>query len=110
MLFSPNSHDIDSNYQQKGVTIQPAIPRAQTSATLKYDGLLARSGAHGVYAHVGFGANWSNTQDIRMSRTANGFTASIPVQYADTLNIAFKDCANNWDNNSGKNYSFDISL
>ncbi len=110
MFFNPNSHDSNNDYHLKGVTIQPDIPRAQSRANLVYDGLLAKSGAHSVYAHVGFGAAWKDTQDIKMSRTSTGFSADIPVQYADTLNIAFKDCANNWDNNSGKNYSFDISL
>ncbi|NJD02351.1 MAG: carbohydrate-binding protein, partial [Ruminiclostridium sp.] len=37
-----------------------------------------------------------------------GFETTIPVMKADTLNVAFKDCANHWDNNSGMNYSFDV--
>ncbi len=42
-----------------------------------------------------------------MTRTDKGFEVSIPVLKADKLNVCFKDCANNWDNNSGKNYIFD---
>jgi len=41
-----------------------------------------------------------------MKRTSIGFEATIPVMEADTLNICFKDCANNWDNNSGAKLYF----
>ncbi|MBP2650186.1 MAG: hypothetical protein H6Q74_1011 [Firmicutes bacterium] len=42
-------------------------------------------------------------------KKANNYEADVPMHQADTLNIAFKDCADNWDNNAGKNYSFDIA-
>jgi hypothetical protein len=44
-----------------------------------------------------------------MMRTGMGFETTVPVIKPDTLNVAFKDCANNWDNNSGMNYSFDVT-
>ena len=98
-----------NEYLPNGVAISPAVPTAGTTVKIIYDGLLAKSGATDVFAHVGFGKKWDNVSDYRMSRTATGFEVSIPVQNADVLNVCFKDCADHWDNNSGKNYSFDIS-
>mgnify|MGYP000500944935 CR=1 FL=1 len=69
----------------------------------------AKSGATDIYAHVGFGSAWDNLYDYRMNKTDTGFEVTVPVKSADTINICFKDCAGNWDNNSGMNYSFDIS-
>lgn len=100
----------NNEYLSNGVTISPSVPTAGGTVKVIYDGLLAKSGATDVFAHVGFGSKWDKTTDYRMSKTKTGFEASIPVYNADTLNICFKDCANHWDNNSGKNYSFDISL
>jgi hypothetical protein len=98
-----------NTYMSNGVSISPAIPTAGEKVKIMYDGLLAKSGATHVYAHVGFGAAWDNLYDYQMDKTSTGFEATVPVMDADTMNLCFKDCANNWDNNSGKNYSFDIS-
>lgn len=96
-----------TEYLKNGVSISPSIPSAGDKAKIEYSGLLAQSGAHHVYAHVGYGSKWDNLYDYPMSRTDKGFEVNIPVLKADMLNICFKDCANNWDNNAGKNYTFD---
>jgi hypothetical protein len=93
-----NSSD---QYRPNGVSVYSGSDRVR----VVYDGLLQKSGAANVYAHVGFGKMWANSHDYKMLRTPSGFEATIPVQRGEILNIAFKDCANNWDNNSGKNYS-----
>lgn len=98
-----------STYISKGVSISPAIPTTGEKVKIMYDGLLAKSGATDIYAHVGFGSAWDNLYDYRMNKTDTGFEVTVPVKSADTINICFKDCAGNWDNNSGMNYSFDIS-
>ncbi len=98
-----------SEFMTSGVSISPAVPTAGGTVKIVYDGLLSKSGATHILAHVGFGSTWNNLQDIRMDRSTTGFEATIPVENSDTLNIAFKDCAENWDNNSGMNYTFDIS-
>jgi hypothetical protein len=99
----------NDEYRNNGVTIHPSTPHAHDNAQLSYNGLLSQNGASEVYAHIGFDANWTKTHDYRMEKTSRGYEVAIPVQSADTLNVAFKDCANNWDNNSGKNYTFDIN-
>lgn len=76
---------------------------------LTYNGLLAKSGAQQVYAVVGFGDNqsWNDIRTYPMNNTnQNMFELSIPVEENQRVNVAFKDNAENWDNNSGKNYSF----
>lgn len=96
------------NYEDNGIVINPSIPHPHRCLTITYNGLLEKNGATDLYAHVGFDREWSNEWDYKMVRQSNGFQVEIPVQYADTLNVAFKDCANNWDNNGGQNYTFDV--
>lgn len=98
----------NSEFMSNGVSLIPSVPSAGDNVKVLYDGILSKSGATDVLARVGFGDSWQNTYDYRMVRSSTGFEATIPVSSSDSLNIAFKDCANNWDNNSGKNYSFDI--
>jgi hypothetical protein len=100
-----NSND---RYRQNGITIFPATPHAHDDVKIIYNGLLPQSGAAEVWAHVGYGETWENAHDYPMIKTWHDFETVVPVQPATTLNIAFKDCAGNWDNNSGNNYSFVI--
>jgi hypothetical protein len=99
----------NTDYVQNGVAINPSTPSVGEKVKIVYDGLLSKSGANHVYARVGYGSRWENQQDIPMMRTGMGFETTVPVLKPDTLNLCFKDCANNWDNNSGMNYSFDVT-
>lgn len=98
-----------TSYVNNGVSINPAMPAVGDLVKIFYDGILVKNGATHLYAHVGFGNKWDNVSDIKMDKSEMGFVASVTVPDSDTMNICFKDCANNWDNNSGKNYSIDIS-
>lgn len=100
---------IGKNYIANGLYVNPSIPTVGEKIKVSYDGLLSKSGATHVYAHVGYGSKWDNTCDYQMTKTGMGFEVSIPVSRPDVLNVCFKDCANNWDNNSGKNYSFEVT-
>jgi len=97
-----------NEYLANGVIITPAPAEPHQNVTIVYNGLLAKSGAPELYAHVGFGDSWQGVQDIKMIRTPSGFEATIPAVNADSLNVCFRDSANNWDNNSGMNYNFSI--
>ena len=94
-----------NKYTYNGVMADSATKDA---INLTYNGLLARSGADSVYAVCGYGNNWAEQNVIKMSRTDQGFQATIPARDA-LVNIAFKDSANNWDNNNGQNYTFSVS-
>ncbi|MDR3590237.1 MAG: carbohydrate-binding protein [Negativicutes bacterium] len=98
----------NSKYEDNGIVLSPAVPAKGETARVVYNGLLAQSGADKVYVHVGFGDDWKRPTDYRMNRSGSGFEAQIPVAIANTMNLCFKDNANNWDNNSGHNYSYTV--
>ncbi|MDP4180476.1 MAG: carbohydrate-binding protein [Bacillota bacterium] len=78
---------------------------------LTYSGLLAKSGANEVFAVVGFGdnKNWQNISTYPMNSTnQHTYELSIPAKDNEQINVVFKDNSDNWDNNTGKNYSFYI--
>jgi hypothetical protein len=99
---------INPKYENNGIVISPAVPAKGETARVVYNGLLAQSGADKVYVHVGFGQEWKRPTDYRMNKSADGFEVQIPVALANTINLCFKDNANNWDNNSGANYSYTV--
>lgn len=93
-----------------GVIADPVPMTSGQQVSIKYNGLLAASGADNVYLHYGYGPSnrWEEVQDIPMKRTSNGFEAAFKVDASDRLNFCFKDSANNWDNNNGKDWSYTI--
>jgi hypothetical protein len=104
--FSESLNFFDNQqYKENGVSLTKVT---DNTAALKYDGLLAKCGADDVYTVVGYGSNsnWENIQTIRMNRFENTFHADIPVMSGMNINVCFKDSADNWDNNSGMNYTF----
>jgi hypothetical protein len=90
------------------VVVTPSILIAGVKATVEYKGLLPKSGADKVFMHLGFGDKWNGPRDIEMKKTEDGFKAEFDVESNGTMNITFKDSANNWDNNSGKNYTYRV--
>lgn len=97
-----------NTYYENGVVIKPNVIAKGEEAIVQYNGLLYKSGADSVYMHTGFGKNWQDSRDIQMRRTQDGFEAQIPITSTGSLNMVFKDSANNWDNNCSANYSFEI--
>lgn len=100
-------------YLTGGVSVSPMPITAGEEVTVKYNGLLAEAGADSMYLHAGFGAAgaWHSVHDIPMSQEKPGvWRAMIPLNPEETsrLNFCFKDRADNWDNNYGLNWSFDI--
>jgi hypothetical protein len=76
---------------------------------LVYEGILAKSGARDVFAVIGYGSNdnWEDINYYPMQHTGGtAFELMIPEKDGKSMNIAFKDGADNWDNNSGANYTF----
>ncbi|HCT64192.1 MAG TPA: carbohydrate-binding protein [Lachnospiraceae bacterium] len=99
-----------SSYSSNGVS---ASELTGNSIKLTYNGLLPQSGASQVYAFVGYGSNynWESVENYPMDKTmGTTFETNIPVKKTGNLNICFKDSANNWDNNSGMNYTFTSSI
>ena len=98
-----------SSLIEEGVEITPIPVTEGESVTIKYDGLLARSGADKVYTHLGYGSSdqWKDVQDIPMMNTKSGWTCEAVAQ-EKRLNFCFHDAANNWDNNNGYNWSVTV--
>jgi hypothetical protein len=97
-----------NKYITNGVYVNPAEITVGDKVRLSYDGILAKSGANEIFAHVGYGTKWNDAQYVKMAKTLSGFEATIPVTQQSPLNVCFKDPVDNWDNNSGKNYIFDV--
>lgn len=94
-------------YLSGGVRGGSGGPSSRSVFKITYNGLLARSGATAVVAHVGFNSGWENVVDYPMEKTPRGFEASVFIlEGVNTLNVCFRDPAGNWDNNSGANYTF----
>ena len=97
-----------NSYFENGVVVTPNVLVKGDKASVAYKGILKESGADTVYMHVGYGENWKNNQDIKMKKTKEGFETELPIITDLPLQIAFRDSADNWDNNSSKNYTFEI--
>jgi len=80
-----------------------------SKSKLNYSGLLVNSGAQDVYAVISYGNNdtWKDVKYYHMDKIDDKtFEVLLPYNEKQTLNVCFKDSINNWDNNSGRNYSF----
>lgn len=97
-------------YEDNGVVLSRKSFYSGDRLKIIYKGLLAGSGAESVYLHYGFGDGWDFSSYVQMERLSEGFQAEIQVQEGKSLELCFKDSANNWDNNSGSNYVYKISV
>ncbi len=97
-------------YLENGIFASQVKSDNTTNLSIEYKGLLFKSGADSVFAHFGYGAKWTTPSYVKMIKTENGFKANIPLHKGGTINLAFKDSADNWDNNSGSNYSFSVRV
>lgn len=96
------------NLLSDNIAVTPSVLITGVKATVEYRGLLPQAGADKVYMHIGYGDSWNSLKDIEMEKTDNGFKAEVEIASNGKLNISFKDSANNWDNNSGKNYTYKV--
>lgn len=94
------------------IKIEPFPVRAGQRVNIDYNGLLAKSGANQLYLHAGLtrqGGIWEDINDIEMNYSKGAWTAEleVPAEF-EKFNFCFKDCADNWDNNNGKNWTYTI--
>ena len=98
-----NGNSTFDSYSNNGVSFEDS----NDSLKLVYNGILAKNGATDIYAVVGHGKqnNWDDAKYYPMNSTGNQkYELLLPVSDKKGIRIAFKDGANNWDNNSGDNY------
>ncbi|MCX7747582.1 MAG: carbohydrate-binding protein [Clostridia bacterium] len=96
-------------YADNGVVISKSSIKVGDEITVSYNGLLLKSGADKVFAHIGYGDEWNEKTFIPMDFQEGVFKATFKVALPNSLNMCFKDGVENWDNNSGENYSFKIT-
>lgn len=75
---------------------------------ISYIGTFFQDNSEKVYLHYGFGNDWIESADIEMTKTELGFQAEINLIDSDTFNFCFKNEKDEWDNNEGKNFVFEI--
>lgn len=93
-----------------GITVSPVPLTMGERVTVKYQGLLAQSGAEQLYLHKGYGPghSWSSIEDLPMQKNNGVWEVQFVADNASRLNFCFKDNAENWDNNNGRNWSLEI--
>jgi len=95
---------------EAGVITTPVPIIAGESVHIIYSGPLAKSGANKVYMHIGYGpdSSWKMIDDFEMSSSKWGWEAIVDIAGDDRFNFCFHDCADNWDNNNGHNWSYEV--
>jgi alpha-glucosidase len=90
------------------VTATPC-PLAGQVTTITYSGTLA-SGSTSLTMHWGYNS-WNGVTDTAMTKQINGtWTVTITVPTgATTLNMAFFNQSNTWDNNNSSDYNLNVS-
>ncbi len=95
-----------------GVYVFPTPITAGDSITVRYTGALAQAGAERVYLHMGFGRDtWERVSDVPMEKKGpRTFEARLhlPLEETSRFRFCFKDDAGRWDNNNGRDWSYEI--
>jgi hypothetical protein len=102
-VFGSDNEQYSNSYSSNGVKAD----FDNGMLKLTYNGLLTKNGVQSVYAVIGHGDNkdWKDVKNYPMNNTNyKTFELLLPVNSAESINVAFKDSSDNWDNNSGKNY------
>ena len=79
-----------------------------TKVKVSYTGKFYQGDNNQVFIHYGYGKDWNNVNEVEMLKTDLGYQTELELLGGDTLNFCFKNQNNEWDNNSGKNYIFNI--
>ena len=79
-----------------------------TKVKVSYTGKFYQGNNEKVYIHYGYGKNWNNINEIEMQKTDLGYQTELQLTGDDTVNFCFKNQNNEWDNNFGENYIFNI--
>ena len=75
---------------------------------ISYTGKFFQENSEKVFIHYGFGKNWDNINEVEMVKTELGFQTEIDLLGVETFNLCSKNEKNEWDNNEGQNYIFNL--
>ena len=76
---------------------------------ITYSGYLFENGSESISMVYGFGSHWEHTNEVQMERTENGYTTEVNLLNYALFNFCFKNGNNEWDNNYGGNYVFEVA-
>lgn len=93
-----------------GIFLDPVPITLGEELKIKYKRTLAETAANKVFLHAGYGSEtWEKVLDIPMKKTRDGaWSITIRVDEPANFNFCFRDDADNWDNNNGKNWSYQV--
>lgn len=90
------------------VQVDPDPVKAGGTAKIRYNGLLAKSGADRVFLHYGVDG-WKKPTTIEMTRIGDRFEGEVKTSAtARSLEFCFKDSADHWDNNNGLDWRVSV--
>lgn len=75
---------------------------------ISYIGKFFQDKSEEVFIHYGFGLQWEDLNDQKMEKTDLGFQIEIDLPDKESLNFCFRNGNDEWDNNEGENYIFEI--
>ena len=81
---------------------------ANSVVKISYIGKFFQDNSKDVTLRYTFGDNWENYSEVDMTKTELGFQAEIELEDKDLFGFCFKNENNEWDNNEGNNYTFNI--
>lgn len=93
-----------------GIYLEPVPITLGEEVKIKYKGLLVNAGAGKVYLHAGYGSGeWEKVMELPMKKTKDGgWSITLQVEEPSSFNFCFRDDAQNWDNNQGRNWSYQV--
>lgn len=75
---------------------------------ISYTGKFFQEKSKKVFIRYGFGPNWDNLVEAEMEPSELGFQIELELIDSTTFNFCFKNEKDEWDNNGGDNYIFNI--
>ena len=79
-----------------------------TTIKISYTGAFFENNSEKVFIHYGFGQDWQDVTEKEMEKTELGYQAEICLPENDFLKFCFRNENDEWDNNNGQDYSFQI--
>ena len=81
---------------------------ANSTVKISYTGKFFSDGSKDVSIRYGFGNNWYGQTEETMVKTDLGFQIEINLIDSETFSFCIKNENDEWDNNDGCNYVFNI--
>ena len=81
---------------------------AYSTVKISFTGKFFQDGSKEDSIRYGFGYEWENQSEADMVKTDLGFQIEVNLIDKETFNFCIKNDNDEWDNNDGKNYIYNI--